>query len=90
MSKDIRDLSDLVGEEMSAVCFGRDYVEFHFDGPILRSLSNPSAFVDGKEHHFPDMVWREDAASPVLREFLEHVWRLGARGIRPRVSPAIK
>jgi len=37
-----------------------------------------------------DMVWREDAASPVLREFLEHVWRLGARGIRPRVSPAIK
>ena len=31
-----------------------------------------------------DMVWREEAASPVLREFLEHVRRLGARGIRPR------
>jgi hypothetical protein len=36
------------------------------------------------------MVWREDAASPVLREFLEHVWRLGTRGIRPRVSLVIK
>src|SRR5262249_6833457 len=37
-----------------------------------------------------NMVWREDAASPVLREFLEHMWRLGARGIRPGVAPAIK
>jgi DNA-binding transcriptional LysR family regulator len=33
-----------------------------------------------------DMVWRPDAASPVLREFLKHVWRLGARGIRPKVG----
>jgi DNA-binding transcriptional LysR family regulator len=33
-----------------------------------------------------DMVWREDAASPVLREFLEHMWRLGARGIGRRVG----
>jgi len=31
-----------------------------------------------------DMVWRKDAAMPVLREFLEHVQRLGARGIRPK------
>jgi hypothetical protein len=53
MSKDIRELSDLVGEEISAVCFVRDYVEFHFDGSVLRSLSNPSAFVDGTEHRFP-------------------------------------
>jgi hypothetical protein len=54
MSKDIRELSDLVGEEISAVCFVRDYVEFHFDGSVLRSLSNPSAFVDGTEHRFPN------------------------------------
>jgi DNA-binding transcriptional LysR family regulator len=33
-----------------------------------------------------DMVWRPDAASPVLREFLKHMWRLGARGIRPKVG----
>jgi DNA-binding transcriptional LysR family regulator len=31
-----------------------------------------------------DMVWRKDAELPVLREFLEQVRRLGARGIRPR------
>ena len=32
--------SDLVGEELSAVCFVRDYVELHFDGPLLRALTN--------------------------------------------------
>jgi hypothetical protein len=31
-----------------------------------------------------NMVWRKTAASPVLREFLAEVERLGARGIRPR------
>jgi DNA-binding transcriptional LysR family regulator len=31
-----------------------------------------------------NMVWRKTATSPVLREFLAEVERLGARGIRPR------
>jgi DNA-binding transcriptional LysR family regulator len=31
-----------------------------------------------------DMVWRNDAELPVLREFLEQVRRLGAPGSRPR------
>jgi len=30
---------DLVDEELSAVCFVRDYVEFQFDGPTLRALT---------------------------------------------------
>jgi hypothetical protein len=34
-------LRQLVGLEISAVCFVRDYVELHFDGPVLRALSNP-------------------------------------------------
>lgn len=59
MSKDIRELSDLVGEEISAVCFVRDYVEFHFDGSILRSLSNPSVFVHGTKHRFPEAGSRD-------------------------------
>jgi DNA-binding transcriptional LysR family regulator len=32
------------------------------------------------------MVWGKDASSPVLREFLQEVRRLGDRGIRDRVS----
>lgn len=35
-------ISMLVGRLVSAVSFVMDYVEFHFDGPILRSLSNPT------------------------------------------------
>jgi hypothetical protein len=30
---------ELVGEELSAVSFVRDYVELHFDGPIIRALT---------------------------------------------------
>jgi DNA-binding transcriptional LysR family regulator len=33
-----------------------------------------------------DMVWRKDATSPVLREFLQAVPRLGDRGIRARAK----
>lgn len=38
--KEFRTPDDLVDEELSAICFVRDYVEFHFDGPMLRALSN--------------------------------------------------
>ncbi|MBD0740867.1 hypothetical protein BG418_05160 [Streptomyces sp. CBMA152] len=31
----------LLGREVSDVCFVRDYVELHFDGPVLRALSDP-------------------------------------------------
>jgi DNA-binding transcriptional LysR family regulator len=34
-----------------------------------------------------NMVWRKNAGSPVLREFLDEVRRVGARGIRPRAKP---
>lgn len=45
--------TELVGEELNAVCFVMDYVEFHFNGPLLRALSNP-VLEKGKERHaFP-------------------------------------
>ncbi len=56
----VRDANDsdhplqlLMGSEVSAVCFVRDYVELHFDGPVLRSLSDPSGVYGGREWHFP-------------------------------------
>jgi hypothetical protein len=36
-----RTVESLVGEELSTVSFVRDYVEFHFDGPVLRAIANP-------------------------------------------------
>jgi hypothetical protein len=35
------DVTALEGEELNAVSFVMDYVEFHFNGPRLQALSNP-------------------------------------------------
>lgn len=43
----------LMGLEVSAVSFVRDYVELHFDGPILRALSDPSGVYGGRKWRFP-------------------------------------
>ena len=52
-------LQDLVGEEVSAIAFVRDYVEVHFDGPILRSLSNPTVSERGVDYRFPEAGSRD-------------------------------
>lgn len=44
------ELEDLAGWEVSGVCFVRDYVEFHFDGPILRCFGE-LAVVSGPVAH---------------------------------------
>jgi hypothetical protein len=46
-------LEDLVGAELGGVCFVRNYVEFHFDGPILRSLAPPVIFIGARRWEFP-------------------------------------
>jgi hypothetical protein len=44
---------DLAGEELSAVSFVRDYVEFHFDGPVVRALSPPVVHDGDERPKFP-------------------------------------
>ena len=43
----------LVGLEMSAVSMVRDYVEFLFDGPIVRALANPRGRLGDLDWQFP-------------------------------------
>lgn len=47
-------LQQLMGLEVSAVSFVRDYVELHFDGPVLRALSDPSGVYGGAAWQFPE------------------------------------
>ena len=54
MTANRRHIESLVGEELSAVSFVRDYVEFHFDGPVLRALTNPIVCDAKAQHRFPD------------------------------------
>jgi hypothetical protein len=49
----LKEPADLVGREISAVAFVRDGVEFHFDGPILRSRTAPQVFIGEAVYHFP-------------------------------------
>lgn len=55
----------LIGREVSAVCFARDYVELHFDGPIVRAISNPlgSWASAHRGWHYPE----RDSATVMLR-----------------------
>jgi len=62
----------LVGRAISAVCFVMDYVEFHFDGPILRSLSNPTLAFRGNEWAFPTPGSR-DALCSIIGATVEAV-----------------
>ncbi len=53
MTKSQTSIHSLIGEELSAVCFVRDYVEFCFDGPILRAINNPTISVSKVSTTFP-------------------------------------
>jgi hypothetical protein len=53
------ELHDLAGEEVGSVCFVRNYVEFHFDGPILRSLANPVIEISGRRFEHPQAGSRD-------------------------------
>lgn len=59
MTSDVRELEDLVGCELGTVAFVRNYVEFIFDGPVLRSLTPPVVIVGSLRHEFPQAGSRD-------------------------------
>ena len=54
MKPSINTVDQLVGEQISAIAFVLDYVEFHFSGPVLRSLSHPSVASNTSRMCFPE------------------------------------
>lgn len=52
-------LGRLVGEELAAVHFVRDYVELSFDGPTLRIFSGPTVVLDDASASFPESGSRD-------------------------------
>lgn len=49
----------LLGEPLSGVAFVQDYVEFHFDGRVLRSLTPPFLRLGGDTFKFPERGSRD-------------------------------
>jgi hypothetical protein len=76
----VQELADLNGSELSSVCFVRDYVEFHFDGPILRSLASPLVHVGSAHYKFPGVGSRD-----VLCDLIGHLVE-GADDLPDRLS----
>ena len=56
-------IEDLVGEPLSGVAFVQDYVEFHFDGSVVRSLTMPTVTVGSALHIFPQPGSRDALCS---------------------------
>jgi hypothetical protein len=52
-------LEDVIGEEVSGVAFVRDYVELHFDSPILGLLQKATIRSDGHEAVWPGACSRD-------------------------------
>lgn len=52
-------LDRLIGKELSEVSFVMDYVEFHFNGPVLRALTPPTVRSAGLVARFPEVGSRD-------------------------------
>ncbi len=66
------DFADLVGEEVSAVCFIRDYVGLQFDGPTLHLLQPLSIKTKDGDFSFPGPGAR-DALCDMIGATVIHV-----------------
>lgn len=61
-------IKSIVGEPVSAVSFVQDYVEFHFDGRVIRSLTNPILTVDDNNYCFPKAGSRDELCKLIGKE----------------------
>ena len=65
-------LQQLVNIELNAVAFVMDYVEFHFNGPVLRAFSGPVLRASGCQYTFPEAGSR-DALCRLIGTVVERV-----------------
>lgn len=54
--------------ELAGIAFVRDYIEFHFDGPILRALVDPIVFLSNRTVASTDTGWRDALCSLIGKE----------------------
>ena len=52
-------LQVIVGAQLSAVTFVRDYVQLHFDGPRLTAFSHPVVRLGAQTFHWDEPCFRE-------------------------------
>jgi hypothetical protein len=83
-----KSIEQLENEELSAVSFVRDYVELHFDGPIIRALVDPILMMNTQRITAQDKGWRDalcglighTLARVILKEGVSCRLEFGIRG----------
>jgi hypothetical protein len=63
MSTDIEAIQLEEDSELAGVAFVRDYIEFYFDGPILRALIDPTVTIGNHLSRSSDEGWRNTLCS---------------------------
>jgi hypothetical protein len=63
MAYDADDPTGLVGEKLNTLAFVMDYVEFMFNGPVLRALASPSVQSGEMRFRFPEPGSRDALCS---------------------------
>jgi hypothetical protein len=64
------EITQLVGELLTGVCYIQDYVELYFDGPIIRCLANPILRTSKGDIVFPE-VGSRDALCALIGQTIE-------------------
>jgi hypothetical protein len=64
------EIASLKGEELNVVSFVMDYIEFHFNGPVLRVLTDPSVETPKGRFVFPSAGSRDALCSLIGKEVL--------------------
>jgi hypothetical protein len=66
--EEIHRIEDIIGSPLSGVCFVIDYVEFHFEGPVIRSFGSVSLIRGSQKATFPDPGSRDAFCSLIGAE----------------------
>jgi hypothetical protein len=72
MTEELPRLEAVVGEQLNAVTFVMDYVQFHFNGPGLTALNHPVVEFRGVHTQFPGPGSR-DALCSLIEQSVESV-----------------
>lgn len=82
-------IESITGEALSGVAFVQDYVEFQFDGMIVRSLTMPVVATDNARYLFPEPGSR-DALCALIGAVVQSVMVREGREIEISMSGGSK
>ena len=70
MSEMTLDLNPIVGEKLSAVTFVADYLQLHFDGPVLTSVTHPRVVIDGKSYSWDSPCYKDKVCKLIFKSVI--------------------